>query len=158
MGISFNPAALLNGQGINVSSLVQQVLSESDGQLTGWQNEQATLQTQAADLKSINNDLNTLATAVQALADPVGVLTALGATSSNTSVLTAKTGSGATAGTHEIEVNNLASQGLVYTNDFAAGASSSILPTGATSGEIDLEIGGALVTAAARSPSRLPPG
>jgi flagellar hook-associated protein 2 len=142
MGISLNPATLLSGQGIDVSSLVQEVLSESSGQLTEWQNEQSTLQTQASDLTSINTDLSSLATAVQALDDPLGALTQLTATSSDSSVLTATASSTATAGTHEIVVNNLASPGLVYTDDFAAGADASILPQGATSGEIDLQIGG----------------
>jgi flagellar hook-associated protein 2 len=142
MGISLNPATLLNGQGIDVSSLVQQILSESDGELTDWQNQQSTLQTQATDLTSINNDLNSLATAVQALDDPSGALTSLTATSSNTNVLTANASTSATAGTTQVVVNSLASAGLVYTDDFAAGADSTILPTGATSGEIDLQIGG----------------
>jgi len=142
MGISLNPSTLLSGQGIDVSDLVQEVLSESSGQLTEWENEQSTLQTQAGDLTSINNDLSNLASAVQALDDPLGTLTQLTATSSDSNVLTATASSAATAGTHEIVVNNLASPGLVYTDDFAAGANASILPQGATSGEIDLQIGG----------------
>jgi flagellar hook-associated protein 2 len=142
MGISLNPSTLLSGQGIDVSDLVQEVLSESSGQLTEWENEQSTLQTQAGDLTSINNDLSNLASAVQALDDPLGMLTQLTATSSDSNVLTATASSAATAGTHEIVVNNLASPGLVYTDDFAAGATASILPQGATSGEIDLQIGG----------------
>jgi flagellar hook-associated protein 2 len=142
MGISLNPSTLLSGQGIDVDSLVQEVLSESSGELTEWQNEQSTLQTQAGDLTSINNDLNNLATAVQALSDPLGALTAVSANSSDTSILTATADSSAQSGDHQIVVNNLASEGLVYTNDFSGGASASILPN-ATSGEIDLQIGGA---------------
>jgi flagellar hook-associated protein 2 len=142
MGISFNPSALLNGQGIDVSSLVQEILSESSGELTVWQNEQSTLQTQASDLTSINGDLNSLATAVQALADPLGALTSLTATSSDNTVLTATASTSATAGTDQIVVNNLATAGTVYTDDFAGGANASILPSGQTTGEIDLQIGG----------------
>jgi flagellar hook-associated protein 2 len=142
MGVSLNPSSILNGQGINVSSLVQQVLGESSGQLTEWQNEKATLQLQATDLTNINGDLNNLATAVQALSDPMGALTGLTATSSDTGVLTASAGSTATAGTHNIVVSSLATAGLIYSNDFAGGSSGSVLPTGATSGEIDLQIGG----------------
>jgi flagellar hook-associated protein 2 len=142
MGISLNPSTLLNGQGIDVSSLVQQILSESSGELTEWQNEQSTLQTQASDLTSINGDLNSLATAVQALADPLGALTALTANSSDNSVLTATASASATAGTNQIVVNNLATAGTVYTDDFTGGADASILPSGQTSGEIDLQIGG----------------
>jgi len=142
MGISLNPSTLLNGQGIDVSTLVQQAMSQSEGQLTQWQNEQTTLQTQARDLTSINTDLSNLATAVQALSDPLGALTALTANSSDTSILTATAGASATAGQHEIVVSKLATAGLVYTDSFAAGADSSILPSGASSGEIDLQIGG----------------
>lgn len=141
MGISLNPSTLLNGQGIDVASLVQQVLNESSGPLIEWQDEQSTLQTQASDLTSINSDLNSLATAVQALSDPLGVLASQGATSSNSNVLTATATSTAASGTHQIVVTNLASPGLAYTNDFAAGAGASILPTGASSGAIDLQIG-----------------
>ncbi|MGC2447578.1 MAG: flagellar filament capping protein FliD [Candidatus Sulfotelmatobacter sp.] len=142
MGISFNPSTLLNGQGIDVSSLVQQVMSESSGQLTTWQNELGTLQSQSSDLTTINSNLSSLATAVQALSDPLGALTAQTATSSDSGILTASAASGAVAGRHQIVVSNLASPGLVYTNDFAGGANASILSDGATSGEIDLQIGG----------------
>lgn len=142
MGISLNPSAILNGQGIDVSSLVQQIISESSGQLTVWQTEQTTLQSQASDLTSINSDLNNLATAVQALSDPTGALSAMTATSSDTAVLTATATSATSSATHELVVDSLATAGVVYTNDFAAGADASILPSGATSGEIDLQVGG----------------
>jgi flagellar hook-associated protein 2 len=142
MGISLNPSTLLSGQGIDVTSLVQQILSESDGQLTEWQNELSTLQTQAGDLSSIGNDLSNLATSVQALADPLGALAAQTATSSDDSVLTASASAGAPAGTTQIVVSNLATSGTVYTDDFAAGPDATILPSGATTGEIDLQIGG----------------
>ena len=141
MGISLNPSTLLNGQGIDVSSLVQQVLRESSGQLTEWQNEQATLQTQASDLTGINGDLSNLAAAVQALSDPLGALSSMTATSSDSNVLTA-TAASATAGTHQIVVSNLATAGIVYTNVFSGGPTTSFLPSGTTSGEIDLQVGG----------------
>jgi flagellar hook-associated protein 2 len=143
MGISLNPSTLLSGQGIDVSSLVQEVLSESSGQLTEWQNEQSTLQTQAGDLTSINTDLSSLASTAQALDDPLGALTQLTATSSDTSVLTATATSAASAGIYDVVVSNIATAGLVYSSDFSGGANASILPSGVTSGEIDLQIGGA---------------
>lgn len=143
MGISFNPSSLLSGQGIDVSSLVSQILSNSSGQLTEWQSEQTTLQGQASDLTAINTALTNLATAVTALADPAGALAAQSATSSDSGVLTATADTTAVAGNHTITVSNLATTGTVYTNDFAGGATTSILPQGATGGEIDLQIGGA---------------
>ena len=142
MGISLNPSTLLSGQGIDVSSLVQEVLSQNSGQLTEWQNEQSTLQTQAGDLTSINSDLSNLATAMTALSDPLGAITSQAATSSDSSVLTATALTTALAGNHSITVSNLASVGTVYSSDFAGGATGSILPAGATGGEIGLRIGG----------------
>jgi flagellar hook-associated protein 2 len=142
MGISLNPSTLLSGQGIDVSSLVQQVLSNQSGELTQWQDQLSTLQTQAGDISSINNDLSSLATAVQALADPLGAINSTTATSSDNNVLTAATSPGASAGTYQVVVSSLATPGLVYTNDFAGGADASILPSGQASGEIDLQIGG----------------
>ena len=57
MGISLNPASILSGQGIDVSSLVQQILAQKSGTLTVWQNQEATLQSQSIALTAINNDL-----------------------------------------------------------------------------------------------------
>jgi len=142
MGISLNPSAILNGQGIDVSTLVQQALSESDGQLTGWQNEETTLQSQASDITVINNHLTALQTAVNALADPLGALTAQSATSSDTNVLTATADTSAVAGNHTIVVSSLATTGSIYTNDVTGGANVSILPAGATGGDLQLQIGG----------------
>ena len=39
MGISFNAAALLNGNGINVSAVVSELQSAESGQLTAWQSD-----------------------------------------------------------------------------------------------------------------------
>lgn len=143
MGISLNPATLLSGQGIDVSSLVTQILTQNSGQLTEWQNEQAVLQSQASDLTTINTALTNLATAVTALSDPTGALAAQSATSSSPDILTASALTTAAAGNHTIVVSNLASAGSVYTTDFAGGANTSILANNASTGEIDLQVGGA---------------
>jgi flagellar hook-associated protein 2 len=142
MGISLNPATLLNGQGIDVSSVVDQILSQNSGELYEWQSEQATLKTQTSDLTSINTDLTNLATTVAALADPLGALTAQTATSSNTGILTATSNSAAAAGTDQIVVNNLATAGAVNTTAFAGGADASFLTSGNPTGEIDLNVSG----------------
>ena len=75
MGMSLNPASILSGQGIDVTSVVQQIIAQQSGPLTVWQNQEATMQSQSIALTAINNDLGHLATAVQALSDPVGVFT-----------------------------------------------------------------------------------
>jgi flagellar hook-associated protein 2 len=143
MGISLNPATILSGQGIDVNSLVQQILTQQSGPLTVWQTQEATLQGQAIALTAINNDLGHLATAVIALSDPVGVFTAQVANSSQPGVLTATVPtSSAIAGSHQIIVNNLATTGALFT-DGIPDPNASILPGGAPSGDIQLRVGGA---------------
>src|SRR5215467_131083 len=100
MGITLNPGTLLNGNGIDVNSLVQQALAPQNAAITVLQQQQSALQTQAGLLTSINSDLGNLLSAVQSLSDPLGALTAIAAQSSQPSILTANAQPGAVAGTH----------------------------------------------------------
>jgi flagellar hook-associated protein 2 len=142
MGVSLNPATILSGQGINVSSVVSQIISEQSGQLSVWQGEQSTLATQDGLLEGQENNLVNLQTAVAALADPVGALTAQAATSSQPAIVTATANSSAITSTHTVEVTSLATSGSLYTNADSAGASASFLATGQTTGDIQLQVGG----------------
>jgi flagellar hook-associated protein 2 len=143
MGVSLNPSTILSGQGINVSSVVQQILNAQSGQLTIWQQEQTTLATADGVLEGVNNNLTSLQTAVAALASPTGALTTVAATSSQTGILTATAQSTALAGTHQIVVSSLATSGTLYTASVAAGANASFLTSGQTTGDLQLQIGGA---------------
>lgn len=141
MGISFNAASLLNGNGIDVSSIVSEIQAGQSGQVTAWQADQATLQKQATTITNIGTDLSALQTAVQALADPTGALTGLTATSSVSAVLTATVQAGATAGSYNVVVSSLATTGTLYTASIA-NATTSVLPTGQTTGDLQIQIGG----------------
>ncbi len=105
MGISFNAASLLNGNGIDVSSVVSELQTARSGQLTAWQSDLSTLQTQGTSITNINNDLSTLASAAQALSDPVGVLTQLTASSSESAIVSASAQNGATVSNYDVVVN-----------------------------------------------------
>lgn len=142
MPISLSPATLLSGQGIDVNSLVQQIISEQSGELSVWQEQQTTLATQEGLLEGQENNLTNLQTAIAALADPTGALTAQAASSSNTGVLTATAQSTAVTATHQIVVSNLATTGTLYTDPIAAGANTSFLASGQTAGDIQLQVGG----------------
>ena len=83
MGVSFNAAALLNGNGIDVQSVVTSLLAPESGSISILQNQQTDLSTQAGLLSGINNNLTSLAQAVLALADPTGPLASQSATSSD---------------------------------------------------------------------------
>ncbi len=142
MGISLNAASLLNGNGIDVSSLVSQTLSAESGPLQVWQQQQTELSTEAGLLLGLNNNLSALQSAVQSLSDPLGPLAAMAATSSDPSILSASAQTSALAGTHQIVVSNLATAGTVYSAPMADG-DTSFLPNGATGGDIQLQVGGA---------------
>jgi flagellar hook-associated protein 2 len=141
MGISFNAASLLNGNGIDVNAVVAELQATTGKQLTLWQQQHADLQTKASLLTGINTDLSSLASAVQALADPVGAFSAVTATSSLPAVVTATANSSAATGNHTLVVSGLASSGTVYTAALAD-AKTSFLPSGATSADIQLQVGG----------------
>lgn len=143
MPVSLNPSAILSGQGIDVSSLVQQIIAEQSGELSVWEGQQTTFATQDGLLSGIENNLTNLQTAVAALADPTGELTAQAATSSNSAVLTATAENNAISSTHQIVVTNLATEGSLFTTPFAGGAKASFLATGQTGGDLQLQVGGA---------------
>jgi len=116
MSVSFNPSGLLSGSGIDVNTVVSQLISQQSAPLQIMQQQQTDLQNQSDALTSINQDLTDLAAAVSALADPTGGLSALGATSSDSSILTATAQTSATPGIHTVVVNNLATTSSYYTN------------------------------------------
>jgi flagellar hook-associated protein 2 len=142
MAVSFNAAALLNGNGINVSSVVSAILSPKNASISLLQNQQTDLSTQAGLLAGLNNNLTNLAAAVLSLASIHGPLTAQAATSSQPSILAATAQTTAPAGTHQIVVSTLATTGSLYTDPLADG-NTSFLTWGATSGDIKLQVGGA---------------
>ncbi|MGA2001844.1 MAG: flagellar filament capping protein FliD [Terriglobales bacterium] len=147
MGISFNASSLLNGNGLNVQSVVSEIQAAQSGQLTAWQTDVTNLQTQATVLTSINNDLSNLASAVQGFTGANGALTAVTANSSESAIVNATAQTGATAANYTVVVSGLASTGTLYTDE-VANATTSILPSGQTSGELNLQIGGSGGTAA----------
>jgi flagellar hook-associated protein 2 len=143
MGVSLNPSSILSGQGINVSSIVQQIITGQSGALSIWQGQQTTLAIQNGVLAGLNNTLTNLQTAVAALASPTGALTARAAASSQPGVVSATAQTTAITGTHQIVVSSLATTGTLYTDPIAAGANTSFLSAGQTSGDVQLQVGGA---------------
>lgn len=142
MAISFNAAALLNGNGIDVKSVVNAILNQQTGPLTDWQNQITDLSTQAGLLNGLNNNLTTLAATVLSLANPHGPLASQSAVSSQPNILTASAKTSAPAGIHTIVVSSLATTGTLYTDPLADG-NTSFLPDGVTAGDLQLQVGGA---------------
>ncbi|HEV2102456.1 MAG TPA: flagellar filament capping protein FliD [Candidatus Acidoferrum sp.] len=116
------------GQGINVQQFVQFALANQQANITALQNQQASLNSQSAEITKISTDLSNLDNAVFALSDPLGVLSSQTATSSNSAVVNATASSSATPGSHSIVINSLATTSSYYTGALAS--SSSTISTG----------------------------
>jgi flagellar hook-associated protein 2 len=140
MAVSFNSAALLNGNGINVSSVVNAILAPKSGSISLLQNQQTDLSTTAGLLTGLNNNLTNLAAAVLSLASISGPLTAQSATSSQPGILTAIAQTTAPVGAHQIVVSSLATIGTLYT-DPLSDSNASFLTGVATTGDIKLQVG-----------------
>ena len=122
------------GQGIDVNSIVSQLITAARAPEQVWQGQRSNLASQAAALTLINSNLTDFADAVNALKDPLGALTAKTAVSSNSGILTASAQTSAASGNHVIVINNLATTSSAYTD---------VVPTGSTldPGTITLQVG-----------------
>jgi len=116
---------------IDVQSLLNSAMAAAEEPLTLLENQQSTIQTQSSTLQSIENDISTLSTAVSSLSDTSGGVSALQATSSDNSVLTASADATATAQNHSITVNSIATTSTYYTDPVAS--SSTAIATGSFS-------------------------
>lgn len=116
------------GAGINVSELVSAAMANQTAELAVMQSQQTQTTNEQSALTSFGNDVQTLQNAVYALTDPVGQMTAIAATSSDSSILSATALSGTPSGTHTIIVSNLATTSSAYST--AVASSSTPLATG----------------------------
>ena len=108
-------SALNNGStGIDVTSAVASIIAAERTPETAWQAQQTTLNNQAAALQQLESEANAVTEALQTLGDAGGDLSAISATSSNTSVLNATAAAGTAAGTHSVTVSQLATTGSWY--------------------------------------------
>ena len=114
------------GTGINVQSVVAQIIAADSTPMTLMQNQQSTFSSQTSALQNISSLLDTLQSSVQALSDINSPIEAQVATSSNTNVLTATASNIATPGTHTITVTNLATTSSYYTKNEQASATSTL--------------------------------
>src|SRR5260370_42163737 len=89
MAIGLNPATILSGQGLDVTSLVQQIIASQSGQLNVWQAQQTTLATQDGLLAGLDNNPTNPQNTVAAPARPTRTPPAQPASSSPPGELTA---------------------------------------------------------------------
>jgi flagellar hook-associated protein 2 len=135
VGISFGSPT--SGQGFDVTSTVNQIVTNLQAVETPWKNQLTALQSEDTALTGIGTDLSALSTALQSLTDFQGTFSAKEGSSSNTSVLALTNAtSGAVAGGHTVVVGQLA-----QTYSYASGG---LTATDTLSGS--LTIGGTQIT------------
>jgi len=119
---------------IDVQSLLNSAMAAAEIPLQQLQQRQGGLQTQMSTMQSIESDITALQTAVKALTNTGGGVNSFTATSSNSSLVSASADPTATAGTHSIVVNSLATTSSYYTDVVPAN-------TPITSGSFQISVG-----------------
>jgi len=119
VGISFGSPT--SGQGFDVSTTVSQIVTNLQAVETPWKNQVTSLQSQDTALTSIGTDLSALSTALNALSDFQGVFAGKEGSSSDTSVLAlVNATSAAAAGSHTVQVGQLAQTFSYASGDLGA--------------------------------------
>ena len=107
VGLSFGSAT--SGQGFDVTSTVNQIVTNLQAVETPWKNQLTALQSKDTALSSLGTQISTLSTDLQSLTDFNGALANKTGSSSDTNVLSLSSAdSTAIAGTHTVTVQNLA--------------------------------------------------
>lgn len=134
VGISFGSPT--SGQGFDVTSTVNQMVTNMQAVETPWKNQLTQLQNQDAAYTSIGTDLSSLTNDLQSLTDFEGVLAQKQGSSSDTNILQLTSASNnAIAGSHTITVNSLASTAS-YSSSLVTNASDLL------SGSLNFTVGG----------------
>lgn len=115
VGISFGSPT--SGQGFDVTSTVNQIVTNMQAVETPWKTQLSALQAQDTVLSSIGSDMSSLSSALQALTDFQGVLSEKEGSSSDTNILQlTSAATNAVAGSHTIVVNSLAQTSSYYSD------------------------------------------
>jgi flagellar hook-associated protein 2 len=120
VGLSFGSPT--SGAGFDVSSTVAEIVGNLQNVETPWKNQLTKLQSQDTAISSLGTLLSNLSNDVSSLTNLTGILSEKMGSSSDTNVLTltAATAS-AVAGTHTVEVGNLATTSSGYLAQIANG-------------------------------------
>jgi flagellar hook-associated protein 2 len=132
VGLNFGSAT--SGQGFDVTSTVNQIVTNLQSVETPWKTQLTSLQSKDTALTSLGTQLSTLSTDLQNLTDFNGTLALKTGSSSDTNVLQLTSASAtAVAGTHTIAVQNLAQT--------SSAASDAVGASDALTGGITFKIG-----------------
>ncbi len=127
--MSTTPPSVLNAalsslgssnSGFDVTATVNAILTADRAPEVSWQAQQATLAKQTAAINQIQTEASSLSDQLFALQDPLGALTYVSATASDSTVLTATAAPGTASGNHSVLVTKLAATGSSYSSTFSS--------------------------------------
>jgi flagellar hook-associated protein 2 len=132
IGLSFGSPT--SGQGIDVASTVSQMVSQLQGAEKPYKDQLTSLQAQDTVISNLGSLLSTLSSDINALTDPVGVLSGkLGSSSDTNTLALLSATTTATAGSHTVSVTQLAQT--------STEASSAVAATDTLTGSFSFHIG-----------------
>ncbi len=100
--------------GIDVSSVVKELMQVEDAPETQLQSEQTTISSQVSALTNLSTELTTLGDSLNSLTDLNGAMSQMSTGSSDSTIVVASANATATAGTHTVVVSNLATTSSSY--------------------------------------------
>jgi flagellar hook-associated protein 2 len=140
INLNITPGSSNTGSGIDVTSIVNQILDSERGPEKLMQAQQSQITSESAVLNRLSVSLSDLKDKVNNLKDFTGALSGMTAASSQADILTATAQTSAVAGSHVIVVSQLATTSSAYSN--ALGSSSTEFATGT----LNLQVGSTPVT------------
>ena len=137
--VNFAPTTTFSGlaSGINSAGIISAMVGVAKQPVTAMQNNQADLQSKSTKFSTLSTELAALGTAAQALGDISSASPTIGSTSDST-VATITAGNGASTGSYQIAVTQLAQAQRTYTDGFASQTTTGLL----TSGTLTLSVNG----------------
>ncbi len=120
--------------GIDVGTIVDELMQVERQPEAVWQQQQSTIGSQVSALTTMNTQLSNVATDVNNLKDILGAFSQMSSASSDDSLVSASADNTAVAGTHTIVVSNLATTSSSYSGYIPSG-------TSLAGAEIDIKYG-----------------
>ncbi len=118
-----NDAFSGKASGIDVSSVVSDMMQVEDQPEVLLQNQQSTITSQISALNSISTELSTLNDSINSLQDVEGAMSQMATGSSDSTIVSASADNTATSGTHNVTVSKLATTSSAYSAYIPSGSS-----------------------------------
>ncbi len=109
--------------GIDVGTIVSELMEVERQPETVWQNEQTTITSQVSALTSMNTQLTALYNDVNSLNDFTGAFSQMSSASSDDTIVSASADTTAAAGTHTVVVSQMATTSSAYSGYISSGSS-----------------------------------